>query len=205
MEIDNLIIKNITRHVALSDVEKALLMSYLTPASYKKKQYVLKEGDISRHTNFVVSGCLRSYYRDENGFAHVIMFAVEDWWISDMYSYMYQKPANLYIDALEDTEVLQISRDCIEELYQKLPQLERFFRILTQNALAHTELRMIGNLSKTAEERYLFFREKYHFLENRLPQYQIASYLGVTPEFLSAIRKKLSRKTAAAKPIDRRA
>lgn len=189
-----LLFDNIEKYVSLADKEKELLRDFYKPAFYKKKQYLLKEGEVSKVLNFVTKGCLRSYYRDENGFAHVLLFAVENWWINDLGSYVHQKPADLFIDALEDTEVLQMNIADEAEMYRKIPKMERFFRILTQNALAALQQRIIANLSKPAQERYLSFRKQYGFLESRLPQHQIASYLGVTPEFLSMIRKKLSKK-----------
>lgn len=194
MAIYEQVLDHITRHVPLSVAEKELICQYFKLVHIPKKQYLLKEGDVARATNFVIKGCLRSYYRDENGFAHVLMFAVEDWWMSNLDSYVHQRPSQLFIDALEDTDVLQISKDDQEHLYREVPQLERYFRIIMQNALASFQHRIIGNLSKPAIERYKAFCEQYGFLEKRLPQHQIASYLGVTPEFLSTLRKKMAGK-----------
>lgn len=188
-----LILRNLSRYIRLHPEEEAFFLSCLKPASYRRKQFVLKEGETALFTCFVCSGCLRSYLVDDNGFPHVLQFAIEDWWIGDMYSIIYDTPSQLNIDALEPTEVLQLYRDDHERLYEKVPKLERFFRILTQKSMANLQQRMVGNLSKTATERYLDFRSRYSFLENRLPQHQIASFLGVTPEFLSMIRKKLSK------------
>jgi len=190
-----MLFRHITEHVPLTDTDKELIRSCYKLVHYRKRQYVQKEGEIVRISNFVVKGCLRSYYRDENGFAHVLMFAVENWWISDLDSYVYQTPSQLFIDALEDTDVLQVCREDQEMLYEKIPVLERYNRLIMARSLANIQHRIIGNLSKPAAERYLFFRQKYGFLEGRLPQHQIASYLGVTPEFLSNIRKKLFKKT----------
>lgn len=191
-----LILRNLSRHISLSPEEQHLFTGVLKPASYRKKQFVLKEGATSQVTTFVCSGCLRSYFMDENGFAHVLQFAIEDWWIGDMHSLLYGKPSQLNIDALEPSEVLQIDRDDLEALYARVPKLERFFRILTQAAMASLQQRIVAGLSMTATERYLGFRRQYPFLEGRLPQHQIASFLGVTPEFLSIIRKKLSKGSA---------
>lgn len=182
----------LSRHIQLTDEEKELLWQYVTLRKYRKRQYVLQAGDVCRHENFVVSGCLRAYYVDDAGTEHIIMFAVEDWWTSDLLSFLTQTPAQLNIDALEDAEVLQIERSALEALYHKIPKLERFFRIMMQNAFIAQQQRILFNISKTAKERYLYFIEKYPKLEQRLPQHQIAAYLGITPEFLSQIRKQLS-------------
>lgn len=182
----------LSRHIQLTDEEKELLWQAVTLRKYRKRQYVLQAGDVCRHENFVVSGCLRAYYIDDAGTEHIIMFAVEDWWTSDLLSFLTQTPSKLNIDALEDSEVLQIERSALEALYLKIPKLERFFRIMMQNANIAQQQRILFNISKTAKERYLYFIEKYPKLEQRLPQHQIAAYLGITPEFLSQIRKQLS-------------
>ncbi len=182
----------LSRHIQLTDEEKELLWQAVTVRKYRKRQYVLQAGDVCRHENFVVSGCLRAYYIDDAGTEHIIMFAVEDWWTSDLLSFLTQTPSKLNIDALEDSEVLQIERSALEALYLKIPKLERFFRIMMQNAYIAQQQRILFNISKTAKERYLYFIEKYPKLEQRLPQHQIAAYLGITPEFLSQIRKQLS-------------
>lgn len=189
----DLLLANLARYIRLEPQEQELLLSYFRHASFSKKQFLLREGETARYTWFVCRGCLRSYFEDENGFAHVLQFAIEDWWIGDMQSILRQKPAQLNIDALEPSEVLQIDWQDMEVLFGEIPALERFFRILTQNAMASLQQRIVASLSKTAMERYLDFRAQYSFLENRLPQHQIASFLGVTPEFLSTIRKKLSQ------------
>lgn len=182
----------LSRHIQLTDEEKELLWQAVTVRKYRKRQYVLQAGDVCRHENFVVSGCLRAYYIDDAGTEHIIMFAVEDWWTSDLLSFLTQTPSKLNIDALEDTEVLQIEHLALQTLYLKIPKLERFFRIMMQNAYIAQQQRILFNISKTAKERYLYFIEKYPKLEQRLPQHQIAAYLGITPEFLSQIRKQLS-------------
>lgn len=182
----------LSRHIQLTDEEKELLWQAVTLRKYRKRQYVLQAGDVCRHENFVVSGCLRAYYIDDAGTEHIIMFAVEDWWTSDLLSFLTQTPSKLNIDALEDTEVLQIEHLALQTLYLKIPKLERFFRIMMQNAYIAQQQRILFNISKTAKERYLYFIEKYPKLEQRLPQHQIAAYLGITPEFLSQIRKQLS-------------
>ncbi len=183
---------NLSRHLQLTEEEKAILWSATTVRKFRKRQYILQAGDICRHENFVLKGCIRVYYVDDAGTEHIIMFAVEDWWTSDLLSFLTQTPATLNIDALEDCELLQIEHSAFEDLYRKIPKLERFFRIMMQNAYIAQQQRILFNISKTAKERYLYFIEKYPKLEQRLPQHQIAAYLGITPEFLSQIRKQLS-------------
>lgn len=187
----DLILKNLARYVTLTDEEKEIFCSGLKEKKIKRHHFLSEAGDVSRYQNFVNKGCLRLFYIDENGFEHNIQFAVEDWWIGDMASFLTQKPASLYVEALEDSEVLQIDNATMENLYIKIPKLERFFRILLQNAFISFEQRILSNLSKSAEEKYLEFINKYPYMEQRLPQIHIASYLGITPEFLSKLKKKL--------------
>jgi CRP-like cAMP-binding protein len=187
----NLILQNLKRHIDLTEEEKKIFSSSLKSKKVKRHQFLGEEGEISRYQNFVTKGCLRSYFVDENGFEHNVQFAIEDWWIGDMASFLTKKPGSLYIEALEDSEVLQLDNPTMEDLYIKIPKLERFFRILLQNAFISFEQRIISVISKTAEERYLEFINKYPLMEQRLPQIHIASYLGITPEFLSKIRKKI--------------
>jgi len=189
-----LILDNVAKHIQLEKKEIEYFIAILQHKKIRKRQYLLQAGDICRYEHFVIKGCLRAYYVDENGFDYIVQFAVEDWWTGDMASFLTGTPATLNIDALEDSEVLMIEKKDIDELFVKVPKFERFFRILMQNAFVAQQQRILLNLSKTADERYLLFRQKYPLLEKRLPQHQIASYLGITPEFLSKIRKNLSKK-----------
>lgn len=193
------ILKNISRFITLAPEEKEYFTSLLKVKKLKKKQYLLQEGDIARHEYFVNKGCLRTYTIDEKGQEHVIQFAIEDWWIGDMYSFLTQTPAKYTIDALEDSEVFCLEKNALEELYVKIPKFEKFFRHLLQNAFISLQERVIGNLSQPADERYCTFITKYSDMEKRLPLKQIASYLGITPESLSRIRSqyiKTQKKTA---------
>lgn len=188
----DLILSNVARHIQLEDHEKDFFLSVLTHKKLRRRQYLLQEGDICRHENFVVKGCLRAYYIDEDGHEHILMFAVEDWWVGDLKSFNEEAPATLNIDALEESEVLRIDKQSMEILYQKVPKFERYFRIMLQNSIITSQNRVLQNIYMTAEERYLAFIQKYPRLESRLPQNQIASFLGITPEFLSKIRKKIA-------------
>ena len=132
------------------------------------------------------------YSVDKNGIEHVVMFAIEDWWVGDLYSFLSEAPTTFYIEALEETDVLQISKPDLEKLYERVPKFERFFRIMFQNAFIAQQQRINMNLSANAEERYITFLKKFPHLEQRLPQKQIAAYLGMTPEMVSIIRRKMA-------------
>lgn len=186
----NVILRNLSRHITLTPDEAGTFRSLLTYRRYRRRQYVLQEGDVCRHENYVLSGCLRAYSIDRDGFEHVMMFAIEDWWISDLDSLLTQRPSNLAIDALEDTEVLQIDPPSIEQLYRHVPKFERFFRILLQNAFVAHQRRIHDIIARTAEERFDDFAARHPAFLQRIPQKHIAAYLGITPEFLSRIRKK---------------
>jgi CRP-like cAMP-binding protein len=189
----SIILRNVSRHITLTKNEAEVFRSLLSYRRIRRRQYVLQEGDVCRYENYVLSGCLRSYYTDRDGFEHVTMFAIEDWWISDLDSLLTQTPATLTIDALEDTEVLQIDPPSIEQLYEKVPKFERFFRILLQKAFVAHQRRILDIIARSAEERYEEFATRYPAFLQRIPQKHIAAYLGITPEFLSRIRRKRTR------------
>ncbi|ANI88378.1 hypothetical protein A9P82_03115 [Arachidicoccus ginsenosidimutans] len=180
-----LLLQNVSKHVSLSHEEQEIFLSYFTEKSLKRKEYLLREGEICRGTAFVTKGLLRSYSVDKNGFEHVIQFAPDGWWINDMYSHNYEKPARLFIDALEDVTFLWLQKSDRENMYKVIPKLERFFRILAENSLISYKNRLINSLSLPAKERYQSFCAEYPTLIECLPQKQVASYIGVTPEFLS--------------------
>jgi len=184
----DLLRKNISRFITLTPEEEQYFTSLLKLKKIKKKAYLLQEGDVSRHQYFVNKGCLRTYTIDEKGMEHIIQFAIEDWWTGDMYSFLTQTPARFTIDALEDSELLCLEKNALEELYTRVPKFERFFRHLLQNAFIALQERIVANLSQPADERYCTFITKYADMEKRLPLKQIASYLGITPESLSRIR-----------------
>ncbi|NLR62229.1 Crp/Fnr family transcriptional regulator [Chitinophaga polysaccharea] len=190
---DDLILENIERYIHLEKEEVNLLYSLLTPRVLKKKSFLLRQGEVCKTENFITKGCLRMYSIDESGFEHIVMLGVEGWWVSDLFSFFTGAASEYYIDALEDTELLQISKPDLERLYEQVPKFERFFRILLQNAFVAQQRRINQNLSFTAEQRYLDFIKTYPQLEQRIPQKQVAAYLGFTPVFLSMLRKKLSQ------------
>ena len=190
----DLILLNVAKHISLNEEETAYFVSLLRYQEVAKREFILKEGQTCKTISFVVSGTLRAYYLDKEGRESTIMFAIADWWITDMYCFINRKPAMLNIEALENSHIFQLEKDDLEKLYVSVPKFERFFRIIMQNAYTREQLRVIQNLSLTAEERYDNFLVKYPQIVKQVTQKQIASYLGITPEFLSAIRAGKSRK-----------
>lgn len=189
----DLIIANISKYIYLNETEKTAFISHLQFREIKRKTFLLRESEVCKNSVFVLSGCLRGYTTDKNGVEHVIDFAPPDWWIADMYSLITQKPGVKNIEALEDSEVLLLPKTSQEKLYTEIPKFERFFRILTEKSLVANQQRIIDNLGLTAEERYKVFCNRYPTLINTLPHKQIASYIGVTPEFFSRMRAKMVR------------
>jgi CRP-like cAMP-binding protein len=181
----DILFRHIAEHITLTEEERAYFATLLRPKKIRKKQFLTQEGEIQKATVFVTAGLLRSYSLDKNGFEHVIQFAPPGWWIADMYSVTRQQPGALFIDALEDSEIIGIGKADLDELYGKVPKFERFFRILAENSLITYQNRLISNLSLPAKERYANFCQLYPSLIGCLPQKQVASYIGVTPEFLS--------------------
>lgn len=186
--MQDLVLKNIAKHISLNENETAYFLSLLKGKKYPKKSIILNEGEICKTINFVQSGTLRAFYRDEEGKESTIMFAVSDWWITDMACFTNQQPAMLNIETIEESHILHLQKDDLNNLYIKIPKFERFFRIIMQNAYIREQLRVIQNLSLTAEQRYYIFLEKYPQIVKQIRQKQIASYLGITPEFLSMIK-----------------
>ncbi|HCL84257.1 MAG TPA: cyclic nucleotide-binding protein [Chitinophagaceae bacterium] len=184
------------RLIPLDKEEKELVRAKFHPRLFRKKQYVLQEGDLCTQFYFVVRGCLRLYKIDEKGNTHILQFAAENYWINDLGSFHGVKPSVLNIDALEDTVVMQISRDDLISLYIQAPKFDRIFRVLLENSFVRLQERLLQNISSTAEDRYQSFLEIYPHLINRLSQVQIAAYIGITPEFLSRLR---NRRTKAPK------
>lgn len=186
-----LILANVCKHIQLTETEKEQFTAFLQPKKIKKKQFLLQQGEVCKHSAFVTSGCLRGYSIDKNGTEHVLSFAPADWWMADMYSLISQQPGVLNIEALEDTEMLLLSKADQEKLYIALPKFERFFRILAEKSLVANQQRLIDRLSLTGEERYKIFCKRYPTLIHHLPQKQIAAYIGVSPEFLSRARARV--------------
>ena len=187
-----LILKNISRFINLNQEEQDLYVSLFTEKKIKKKDFLLRQGEIAKHDYFITKGCLKVYNIDTKGSEHISMFAIKDWWSGDMASFITQQPANYFIQALEESEVLQISKENFDLLFERIPKFERFYRILYQRSLVTYIQRSDQNISFSAEDRYLKFIKEYPSLINRISQKNIAAYLGVTPEFLSLLRKKMA-------------
>ncbi len=181
------------RFIPLNKAEKDLVIEMFHFRLFRKRQYLLQEGNTCTQFNFVVRGCLRAYKIDEKGNIYILQFAAENNWINDLGSFHEISPSALNIDAMEDTVVFQISRDDLISLYMKAPKFDRIFRVLTENAFIRLQQRLLQNISSTAEERYQNFLALYPHLSNRISQVQIAAYLGVTPEFLSRLRNSRSK------------
>jgi CRP-like cAMP-binding protein len=190
----NLVLQNVSRHISLNKEEVSYFTGLLKHKELRRRDFLLEEGAIAKHINFIHSGALKAYYLDIKSDENIIMLAVDDWWITDMYSFASGNPAMQYISAIEDSVIFQLQKNDFDELLVKIPPFERFFRILMQNAYIREQLRVIQNLSMPAEERYLNFLKKHPHLVQRVTQKQIASYIGVSPEFLSAMRKRLQKK-----------
>jgi len=190
----DLILENIAAFIQLEEREKELFTSLLKPEIVPRRKVLLQTGDICRYSTFVTQGCLRGFTYDKNGMEHVLNFAPKGWWIADMYSLISQKPGILNIEALVDTQVLRLSKSNQERIYREIPKFERFFRIIIEKSLVASQERVLDNLSLTAEERYTKFCDKYPSLIEHVPLKQVASYIGVTPEFFSKMRNNLLKK-----------
>lgn len=189
----DLLLSHIFKHISLDAEEIQYFCSLLKERKLRAGIFLLREGDLCRHQSFVTRGALKTFFLGENGVEHIIDFSIEEWWADDLYSMLTQTPARLNIKAIEDTTVLQISKTDLDLLYKKIPRFERFFRILFQNAYI-TQREQINNaLSTSAEERYQLFLQKKPYAEKRFPQKDIASYLGITPQFFSKMKNRMDR------------
>ncbi|MDW3193933.1 MAG: Crp/Fnr family transcriptional regulator [Cytophagales bacterium] len=188
------ILTNIRRYVDFSESEAERLQAIIKTTRFKKRQFLDQPGYTSNYRNYILKGAFRSFFIDEEGKDHTVQIAIEDWFVSDFYSYITRMPATLYVEALEDSVLLQMRYEDIEGLCKELHSLSEYFRITTERAFAYSRMRALSNLSKSAEERYLEFNELYPGIVQRVPQKIVASYLGMSPEFLSKIRSQLSKK-----------
>lgn len=182
------------KFLPLTEEEKSFVEQVFTKRKIKRRQFILNEGDVCTQNTFVVEGCLRMYTVDDKGKEHNLQFAIENWWVGDIGSFHSNEPSELYIEALENSIVLQIKKEDQLRLFVEYPKFNRIFRVLAENAMVGLQRRILQNISSTAEERYLDFMERYPHFFNRISNVQIASYIGVTPEFLSKIRKEITSK-----------
>ena len=187
-----LFFRNFNKKVQLTSEEEAQIKNYLTPKKLRRKQYLLQEGDVCKHIAFIEKGLLRGYSIDNSGDGHIIQFASEGWAISDLYSFLTGEPATYNIDAIEDSELILINKAANEELLQKMPKYETFTRLNITGAYIAMQRRLTSINSSSLEERYAAFTSLYPDIVQRVPQHMIASYLGLTPETLSRVRKRIS-------------
>ncbi|SHL78736.1 Crp/Fnr family transcriptional regulator [Flavobacterium saccharophilum] len=188
----DVLFSHILEKVSLTEEEKSLLKSFFVAKSLRKKEFLLREGEICHSLSFVSKGLLRSYHIDEKGDEHMNLFAWEGWWSSDIYSFSFNEIGQFNIDALEDSELLLITRENLEEMTLQIPKMDRYFRILFQNSLATKERRLVSSNSYTAKEKYIQLAESNPQMIQRVPQNLIASYLGLAPETLSRIKKNIA-------------
>jgi CRP-like cAMP-binding protein len=188
--MESILYKSIQSKANISVQDFEIVEAALTPIFLRKKKIWLNEGEVCRQVAFVNSGCLRSYSVDTNGSEHVVQLAMPNHWVADLYSFLNQTPSTLYIEAIRDSDVLLLPHAKMEELYKQVPCLERYFRILFQNAYLSTQQRLNSTLSVSAEERYKNLIAVHPEILQKIPLGYIASYLGITPESLSRIRKK---------------
>ncbi len=190
----DLIRAHIEKRVHLTDAEFRQSTTFLVPRKVRKRQFLLEDGNICKHLAFVNSGCLRAYSVDHKGDEHLMQFAIEDWWISELNSYLSGSPATYNIDAIQDSEVLLLEKSARDRLLESVPRMERFFRLLQEANYIATHKRINESLSASDEDRHLSFLSTDPALAEQIPQTSIASYLGITPQSLSRIRKELSLK-----------
>lgn len=190
----SLILSSVAKHISLTSEETVFFTSLLREKKLRRKQYFLEAGDACDETAFVISGCLRSFSVDKAGNEHTYSFSPAGWWSADLYSWISEKPALLNIEALQESEILILSKKNEAELFRNIPKFERFFRIIIGNSLVASQQRIIDNLSLSAAERYKNFCERYQELVHSVPARHIASYIGVTPEFFSKMKANLLRK-----------
>ena len=187
--------EHVKKRINLTDTEVNELLSCFKLMKVRKRQFIIQPGFIAHHKNYVLKGAFRAYVVDDTGQDHTIQVSIEDWWISDYNSYLYQKPATMFVEALEDSIILQIHYNDEARLKQDHHNFETFFRIMAERSMAHMQRRIITNLTKNAEERYQEFEALYPEIVQRIPQYALASYLGMSTEYLSRLRNRRAKKS----------
>ena len=176
--------------VSLTDDEGLQFAAAFKEYRVKKRQFIIQPDFTAKSRYFVLEGSLRAYVIGDEGQEHTIQLAIEEWWISDYNSYIFQQPANMFVVAMEDGLLFQLTHEQESRLKAENHKFETFFRILAERSVAFMQRRIISSLTQSAEERYELFVEKYPAMVSRFPQYVIASYLGMTTEFLSKIRNQ---------------
>jgi CRP/FNR family transcriptional regulator len=187
------ITKHIKKHINPTEIDLQLFNAALNEISVSKGTFLLRPGTRVKHEYFVIKGCLKAYYLDDKGNSNIIQFAIEDWWIGDFDAFYNHNPSRLHIEAIEDSKLVSINYDSLQKIYEEAPVFERYFRILTTKAFISLRGRILSILEKNTKERYLEFCTSYPNIEDRVANYDIANYLGVSPENLSRIRRQLKR------------
>lgn len=189
------IVNYVSRYIELTREEEDYFISLLRLTKVRKKQLIVQPEFVCKYRSYVIKGAMRAYLLDDNAKEHTVVISIEDWWISDFSSYLNQEPATLFVEALEDSLLIQIDYHSEQLLMERIPKFERFFRLITQRSFAFLQKRLLSNLSMSAQERYDEFLDKYPAIANRVPQYALASYLGFSTEFLSKIRNNKTKKS----------
>lgn len=184
------IVTHIRKHIALNDEEATILISLLTIREVKKKEHLLKAGEICNDNYFIVNGCFRLYIINPKGVEQVIQFGIENWWITEYVSLKSGRPSGFYIQAVENSTIIILNKKVQEELFSRIPQLERYFRVVLEKAYSAQLMRINYIFNLSGEEQYRLFNSNFPEFVQRVPQYMLASYLGITPEFLSKLRAK---------------
>jgi CRP-like cAMP-binding protein len=186
------LIRSISNKVTLTSNEIEALKHFFIPKKIRKRHFVLNAGDVCQYQFFVEKGLLRAFSMDDKAVEHVVQFAPEGWWVSDICSFLSGDDALYSIEALEDSELLLLTKDRMDKMLEDIPKMERYFRLLMQNSIVALQRRITSVQSDSAEQKYLKLIETYPNIIKRSPQQHVASYLGITPETLSRIRKKVS-------------
>lgn len=187
----NQLYRHISEVISISENEMNEFLYLFSEEKIRKRAFLIQPGEAVTKEYYVLSGCLKAYYLDVHGEKHIIQFAIEDWWISDFEAFFNNESSKLYIEAIEDSRVLSIEKDMLEIAYQRIPKLERFFRIKVTAAFVSAHKRILSTLEKSATERYLDFCLYYPKITTRIHDYHVANYLGIKPESLSRIKKSL--------------
>ncbi|MDE3183567.1 MAG: Crp/Fnr family transcriptional regulator [Bacteroidota bacterium] len=194
-----LFLASVKEHISITDQEFEFCKTLFIPKKLRKRQYLLQEGDVCRYTAFVEKGMLRTFTVDDKGNEPILQFSMEGWWVTDLYSYLTDEPSRYNIEALEDCELLLITKPSWETLLEKVPAFEKYFRILIQNNLIATQRRLISSMTESAEDQYTKLIDNFPTCLQRVPQHMIASFLGITPETLSRIRSQMAARKSEVK------
>ena len=183
----------INNYIDLTEKEIAFLRSNTNYKKYLKGHYIVQQGAVCKHTNFIISGCTKNFYVDQQGQEHIVTFAIENWWSADLSSFITQTPSDFNVKCIEATEVIQFTYLNQDKIFQNIPKMETLFRKLLEKALVSSQKRIVNNFSLSAKDQYLYFKKQFSTIEQRVPQYMVASYLGISKEFLSKIKTELAK------------